>query len=388
MYVYADNAATTPMSETAMRAVDEAMHTLWGNPSSPHAVGQAAAAALDEARRTVADCLGAAGPDEIVFTGGGSEADNQAIRSAAYIGARAGKRHLISTVFEHHAVLHTLAALEREGFEVTLLPVGTDGVADPAAVAAAIRPDTSLVTVMYANNELGTIQPIRAIGRVCRAAGVLFHTDAVQAVGRVPVDVTADCVDLLSLSAHKFHGPKGVGVLYVRRGVEVTPLILGGGQEAGRRAGTENLPGIAGLAAALSEAVSGLADTMPRVAALRDDLLRRLTAAIPGTHLNGAADAGRRLPGTLSLCFEGVTGEAVVLRADLAGIAISAGSACTSGCLEPSHVMTAIGRDPALALGAVRISLSGRTTEAEVSYIADTLPRIVRALRGEGRREK
>ncbi|MCQ2430378.1 MAG: cysteine desulfurase [Clostridia bacterium] len=381
MYVYADNAATTPMSGTAMRAVEEAMRSLWGNPSSLHGTGQRAAAALADCRSRMAGCLGAQSPDEIVFTGGGSEADNQAIRSAAYTGARNGKKHIVSTAFEHHAVLRTLDALAGEGFEITLLPVGGNGVVDPDDVRAAIRPDTALVSVMYANNEIGTIQPIREIGRVCRERGVLFHTDAVQAVGRIPVDVTADFVDLLSLSAHKFHGPKGVGALYVRHGTDVLPLILGGGQESGRRAGTENLPGIAGMSAALCEAVSGLPETRVRVAALRDRLVKSLTDAIPGTVLNGTADRDKRLPGTVSLCFEGVSGEAVVLRADMAGIALSAGSACTSGCLEPSHVMTAIGRDPTLALGAVRISLSGQTTEAEVSYIADTLPVIISALR-------
>lgn len=380
--VYADNAATTPMSETAIRAVESAMRTLWGNPSSLHAAGQDAKAALEHARRRVAACLGAApsGSDRIIFTSGGSEADNQAIRSAAMAGARMGRRHILSTPIEHHAVLHTLTALEAEGFTVEMLPVSREGRVDPADVAQAIRPDTALVTVMYANNEIGTCQPIRAIGRLCRARGVLFHTDAVQAVGHIPVDVTADCIDYLSLSAHKFHGPKGIGALYVRAGAPVSPLIYGGAQEGGMRAGTENLPAVLGMTAALCEAVEHLTDA-PHIAALRDRLAGGLLTAIPGCVRNGTSDPTGCLPGIVSLCIAGVESEALLLRADLCGIALSAGAACASGALEPSHVLRAIGCPESLAVGAVRLSLSAQNTEADVDYILGKLPGIVADLR-------
>lgn len=380
--VYADNAATTAPSPAVIAHMTLAMETLYGNPSSLHTVGQEAREALEEARAQIAQCLHAADTREIIFTSGGSESDNTAIRSAAYTGAKKGKKHLISTAFEHHAVLHTLEALQKEGFEVTLLPVSTEGSVTPEQVRAAIRPDTALVSVMYANNEIGTVQPIREIAAVCRAAGVMFHTDAVQAVGHIPVDVQTDGVDMLSLSAHKFHGPKGVGVLYVRRGVPLVPLIRGGAQERRLRAGTEDLPSILGMTVALREATDHLAENMTRLSALRDRLTDGILQ-IPHTVLNGTAlrDATHRLPGTVNVCVEGIEGESLLLRLDLAGICASSGSACTSGSLEPSHVLLAIGRSAEIAHGSLRLSLSDNNTEEDVDYILDKLPGIVSALR-------
>lgn len=380
--VYADNAATTAMSDAALQKMGEALRSQYGNPSSLHTVGQEAKVYLEDARARVAKCLGAADPREIIFTSGGSESDNTAIRSAAYNGAKKGKKHLISTAFEHHAVLHTLDALKKEGFEVTLLPVSSDGFVTAEQVRAAIRPDTALVSVMYANNEIGTIQPIREIGEVCRAAGVVFHTDAVQAVGHVPVDVQADHIDMLSLSAHKFHGPKGIGVLYVRRGIPLIPLIRGGAQERNLRAGTENLPAILSMTAALEEAVGHLPENMAYLSALRDRLIDGILA-IPHTVLNGTTlrDPAHRLPGTVNVCVEGIEGESLLLRLDLAGICASSGSACTSGSLEPSHVLLAIGRPAEIAHGSLRLSLSEKNTEDDVDYILDKLPGIVATLR-------
>ncbi len=380
--VYADNAATTAMSGAATEKMVWALKNMYGNPSSLHTLGQEAKVCLEEARSSVAACLGAADPREIIFTSGGSESDNTAIRSAAYLGAKKGKRHLISTAFEHHAVLHTLDALKKEGFEVTLLPVSPDGFVTAEQVRAAIRPDTALVSVMYANNEIGTVQPIREIGTVCRDAGVVFHTDAVQAVGHIPVDVQADCVDMLSLSAHKFHGPKGVGVLYVRRGIPLIPLIRGGSQERNLRAGTENLPSVLAMAAALEEAVGELPERMRQVSRLRDRLIDGILA-IPHTVLNGTAlrDTAHRLPGTVNVCVEGIEGESLLLRLDLAGICASSGSACTSGSLEPSHVLLAIGRPAEIAHGSLRLSLSEFNTEEDVDLILEKLPGIVAALR-------
>ena len=375
--IYADNAATTPVSPAARAAMIDAMDRLWGNPSSLYAFGQRAEEALSDARARVAGCLGAE-PGEIVFTSGGSEADNQALRSGAAFGAKKGKKHIISTAFEHHAVLHTLDALRTEGFEVTLLPVHSDGLVRPEELQAALRPDTALVSVMFANNEIGTIQPIARLGRICRDAGVLFHTDAVQAAGHIAIDVKAMNIDMLSLSGHKFHGPKGVGALYVRRGVPVVPLIHGGAQERRRRAGTENLPAIAGMAAALEEACAHLEENAARVSALRDRLIAGLSA-IPHAALNGAA--APRLPGNVNFCFEGIEGESLLLMLDEAGIAASSGSACTSGSLDPSHVLLAIGRPHEVAHGSLRLSLSEANTDEDVEHILKEVPRVVSYLR-------
>ena len=369
--IYADNAATTSLSPAALGAMMPWLTDGYGNPSSLYTFGQRAKEALEDARATVARCIGAA-PGEIWFTSGGSEADNQALRSAAAIGARQGKRHLISTAFEHHAVLHTLAQLEREGFEVTLLEVGKKGLVTPRQVADAIRPDTALVSVMYANNEIGTIQPIAEIGAVCRERGVLFHTDAVQAAGHLPVDVAAQNIDLLSISAHKFHGPKGVGALFARRGVPLTPLICGGAQERGKRAGTENVAAAVGMAAALSESVAGMAQNAQKLTVLRDRLIAGLER-IPYGQLNG--DRTRRLPGNVSFCFEGIEGESMLLLLDDAGICASSGSACTSGSLDPSHVLLAIGRPHEVAHGSLRLTLGEDAAE-------ETVDEIIRAVTG------
>ena len=373
MYVYADNAATTAMSETALEAMLPCLREEYANPSSLHTPGQRAAEKLTEAREIFARHLGAS-PAEITFTSGGSESDNQALRSGAMLGLRKGKKHIISTKFEHHAVLHTLQALEKEGFEVTLLDIPSDGVVTAEQVRAAIRPDTALVSVMFANNEIGTIQPIAEIAAVCREAGVLFHTDAVQAAGHLPIDVKELGVDMLSLSAHKFHGPKGVGVLYARRGVALTNVIYGGAQERGRRAGTENVPGIVGAAAAFEEACAHMEENAQKMAALRDRLIRDLTA-IPHTVLNG--DAERRLPGNVNVCFEGIEGESLLLMLDAKGIAASSGSACTSGSLDPSHVLLALGRPHEVAHGSLRLSLSHYNTDADVDHILSVVPGVV-----------
>ena len=375
--VYADNAATTQMSRTAIEAMLPYMETIYGNPSSLHSVGQQAAEALQSARERVAKCLNAS-PREIYFTSGGSEADNQAILSAARLGERKGKKHIISTAFEHHAVLHTLKKLEKEGFEVELLPVGPIGTVTAQQVKDAIREDTCLVTVMYANNEIGSILPIAEIGRVCREAGVLFHTDAVQAAGHIPIDVKAQSIDMLSLSAHKFHGPKGIGLLYARQGVPLTSLIEGGAQERGKRAGTENIPAIMGMAAALEEACAHIDENAEKVSALRDRLIAGLSN-IPHSALNG--DPVNRLPGNVSFCFEGIEGESLLLLLDAKGICASSGSACTSGSLDPSHVLLAIGRPHEVAHGSLRLSLCEWNSDEDVARILAAVPEVVAYLR-------
>ena len=375
--VYADNAATTQMSRAAIDAMLPYMETVYGNPSSLHSVGQQAAEALQNARERIAACLNAL-PREIYFTSGGSEADNQAILSAARLGARKGKKHIISTAFEHHAVLHTLKKLEKEGFEIELLPVGATGTITAQQVKSALRADTCLVTVMYANNEIGSILPIAEIGEVCREAGVLFHTDAVQAAGHVPIDVQAQHIDMLSLSAHKFHGPKGIGVLYARQGVPLTSLIEGGAQERGKRAGTENLPAIMGMAAALEDACAHIDENARKVSALRDRLIAGLSK-IPHSALNG--DPVNRLPGNVSFCFEGIEGESLLLLLDAKGICASSGSACTSGSLDPSHVLLAIGRPHEVAHGSLRLSLCEWNTDEDVDRILAAVPEVVAYLR-------
>ena len=377
MQIYLDNAATTRISPAALRAMLPCLEEHYGNPSSLYAFGQDARERLERARAQIAARLHCEAK-EVYFTSGGSEADNQALRSAARIGAAKGKRHIVSTAFEHHAVLHTLDRLREEGFEVTLLDVHGDGLVRPAEVAAAIRPDTCLVSVMYANNEIGTIQPVAEIGRICREKGVLFHTDAVQATGHLPIDVQEQNIDLLSLSAHKFHGPRGAGVLYARTSVRLTPLIEGGAQERGRRAGTENLPAIVGMAAALEEACRDGDARRVRVAALRDRLIRGL-ARIPHAVLNG--DPVQRLPGNVNFCFEGIEGESLLLLLDDEGICASSGSACTSGSLDPSHVLLAIGRPHEIAHGSLRLTLSEQTTEEEIDYTIDAVTRAVARLR-------
>lgn len=377
MQVYADNAATTKMSRTAIEAMLPYMETYFGNPSSLHSVGQRANEGLQQARETVAEVLGCQ-PKEIYFTSGGSEADNQAIVSAALYGAKKGKKHIISTAFEHHAVLHTLKRLEQQGFDITLLEVHQNGMVTPEQVAAAIREDTCLVTIMYANNEVGSIQPIAEIGAVCKEKGVLFHTDAVQAAGHLHIDVKEQNIDMLSLSAHKFHGPKGVGVLYARRGVVLTNLIEGGAQEQGKRAGTENIPGIVAMAAALKEANDHLDENAAKTAALRDKLIEGLLQ-IPHAALNG--DRDHRLPGNVNFCFEGIEGESLLLMLDDKGICASSGSACTSGSLDPSHVLLAIGRPHEIAHGSLRLSLCEWNTAEEVEYMLAEIPKIVAHLR-------
>ncbi|MBO4627190.1 MAG: IscS subfamily cysteine desulfurase [Lachnospiraceae bacterium] len=376
--IYADNAATTRMSEAAIHTMVSLAQETWGNPSSLYTTGQRAKEVLEEARSAVAAAIGAE-PREILFTSGGSEADNQAIRSAAELGKKKGKTHIISTAFEHHAVLHTLKKLESEGFTVTLLPVHENGLVVPEEVEAAITDETALVTVMFANNEIGTIQPIREIGAICRARGVLFHTDAVQAVGHLPIDVMLDNIDLLSASAHKFHGPKGVGFLYARKGIRLTNLIEGGAQERGRRAGTENVPGIGAMATALTEAAAGMSESAKRLSALRDRLIAGLSE-IPHSALNG--DATKRLPSNVNFCFEGIEGESLLLLLDDRGIAASSGSACTSGSLDPSHVLLAIGRVHDVAHGSLRLSIGDDITEADVEYIIKNVKEVVEYLRG------
>ena len=377
MSIYADHAATTAMSEAAIEATTRCMREEYGNPSSLYRIGQRAKETLEKAREEIAAVIGAQAR-EIFFTSGGSEADNQAIRSAALAGKKKGKNHIISTAFEHHAVLHTLEQLKTEGFEVTLLDVHENGVVLPEEVEAAIRPDTCLVTVMYANNEIGTIQPIREIGAVCRAHQVLFHTDAVQAAGPLAIDVQAENIDYLSASAHKFHGPKGTGFLYARKGVPLLPLINGGAQEKGKRAGTENLPGIVGMAAALKETVAERDAEAARLTALRDRLIAGLEE-IPHSALNG--DAEKRLPGNVSFCFEGIEGESLLLLLDEKGISASSGSACTSGSLDPSHVLLAIGRVHDVAHGSLRLTLGRENTPEDVEYIISAVKDVVAYLR-------
>ena len=377
MQIYADNAATTKMSRTAIDAMLPYMETYFGNPSSLHTIGQQAAEALQKARETVAECLGCQ-PREITFTSGGSEADNQALVSAARIGERKGRKHIISTAFEHHAILHTLKKLEKEGFDVQLLDVGPTGTVTAQQVADAIREDTCLVTIMYANNEIGSILPIPEIGAVCREKGVLFHTDAVQAAGHLHIDVKAQDIDMLSLSAHKFHGPKGVGVLYARQGIPLTNIIEGGAQERGKRAGTENIPGIVSMAAALQEACAHIDENAAKVSALRDKLMAGLSQ-IPHSALNG--DPVHRLPGNVNFCFEGIEGESLLLLLDAKGICASSGSACTSGSLDPSHVLLAIGRPHEVAHGSLRLSLCEWNTQEEVDYMLQVIPEVVAYLR-------
>ena len=376
--IYADNAATTRMSDAALETFCSLQKEMWGNPSSLYAHGQRAKEVLEQAREEVAAVIGA-DPREIIFTAGGSEADNQAIRSAAALGKKQGKLHILSSAFEQHAVLHTLDQLKKEGFEVTLLDVHEDGLVRPEEVAAAIRDDTCLVTIMYANNEIGTIQPIAEIGAICRGKNVLFHTDAVQAVGHLPIDVHAQNIDLLSASAHKFHGPKGVGFLYARKGIRLTSLIAGGAQERGKRAGTENVPGIAAMATALKEANANLSANAAHLVQMRDRLIAGLSK-IPHGALNG--DAVRRLPGNVNFCFEGIEGESLLLLLDDKGIAASSGSACTSGSLDPSHVLLAIGRVHDVAHGSLRLSLGEDVTETEVDEIIAAVTDVVAYLRG------
>lgn len=375
--IYADNAATTAMSDRAIEALTPYLKEVYGNPSSLHTVGQTAKEALEEARARVAKCLNAE-PNEIYFTSGGSEADNQCIRSAAVNGLRKGKKHIISSAFEHHAVLHTLKKLEKEGFEVTYLDVHADGLVTAKQVEEAIRPDTALVTIMYANNEVGTIQPVRDIGEVCKKAGVPFHTDAVQAVGHIAVDVKADNIDMLSLSGHKFHGPKGVGALYCKRGIPLNTFIEGGAQERNRRAGTENIGGIVSMAAALEEACAGMSENSAKLIKMRERLIDGLSK-IPHSKLNG--DRKKRLPANVNMCFEGIEGEGLLLLLDAKGICASSGSACTSGSLDPSHVLLALGLPHEVAHGSLRLSLSAYNTEEDVDAILKAVPEVVDYLR-------
>lgn len=376
--IYADNAATTKISQTAMKAMISAMENSYGNPSSIHQIGMAANDALQTAREQIARCLGCM-PKEIFFTSGGTESDNQAIMSAAMLGAKQNKRHIISTAFEHHAVLHTLRRLKEQGFEIQLLDVGAEGNITAAQVEEAIRPDTCLVTVMFANNEIGSVLPIAEIGEVCRAHGVLFHTDAVQAAGHIPVNVREQNIDMLSLSAHKFHGPRGIGALYVKRGIELISLMEGGGQERGKRPGTENLPAIMGMAAALKEECTLMEQNEAKVTAMRDRLIQGLSQ-IPYSILNGSRE--KRLPGNVNFCFEGVSGESLLLLLDSRGLCASSGSACASGALDPSHVLLALGLSPEIAQGSLRISLDISNTEEEIDYMLEVIPQVVEQLRG------
>ena len=376
--IYADNAATTKISQTAMKAMISAMENSYGNPSSIHQIGMGANDALQTAREQIARCLGCM-PKEIFFTSGGTESDNQAIVSAAMLGAKQNKRHIISTAFEHHAVLHTLRRLKEQGFEIQLLDVGAEGNITAAHVEEAIRPDTCLVTVMFANNEIGSVLPIAEIGEACRAHGVLFHTDAVQAAGHIPVNVKKQNIDMLSLSAHKFHGPRGIGALYVKRGIELTSLMEGGGQERGKRPGTENLPAIMGMAAALKEECTLMEQNEAKVIAMRDRLIQGLSQ-IPYSILNGSRE--KRLPGNVNFCFEGVSGESLLLLLDSRGICASSGSACASGALDPSHVLLSLGLAPEIAQGSLRISLDISNTEEEIDYMLEVIPQVVEQLRG------
>ena len=376
--IYADNAATTKMSDIAVKTMISVANETYGNPSSLYAFGQRAKEVLEKAREDVASVIGA-DPKEITFTSGGSEADNQAILSAAKIGEKNGKKHIVSSAFEHHAVLHTLSKLEKEGFEITLLDVHENGIIRPEEVAKAIRKDTCLVTIMFANNEIGTIQPIREIGAVCREHGVLFHTDAVQAVGHININVKDDNIDMLSASAHKFHGPKGVGFLYAKKGIRLTNLIEGGAQEKGKRAGTENVPGIAAMAEALKESAAGIAKNSAYLSSVRDKIIAGLKE-IPHSAING--DEQRRLPGNINFCFEGIEGESLLLLLDDKGIAASSGSACTSGSLDPSHVLLAIGRVHDVAHGSLRLSIGEDITDADADYIISSVKKVVEYLRG------
>lgn len=377
MSIYADNAATTKPSEHVISEMVRVMRNAYGNPSSIHSMGGDALDELETARKTIADILGCT-PSEIVFTSGGSEADNQAIISSVYTGAKAGKKHIVSTAFEHHAVLHTLDRLREQGFDVTLVPVNEDGIVKPEDIENAIRDDTALVSVMYANNEIGTIQPVGAIGKICKEHGVVFHTDAVQAFGNIAVSL--ENIDMLSLSAHKFHGPKGVGLLYVRHGCELLSLINGGGQEKGRRAGTENLPGIVGMAAAMKDAAENLEEKSRSLTAKRNYIISELKK-IPNSVLNG--DEENRLPGNINMCFEGIDGEPLILILDLRGIEASSGSACTSGSLEPSHVLRAIGRNSEIARGSLRLSIGEDITDDDARSIVKNVTETVEFLRNK-----
>ena len=376
--IYADNAATTKMSDAAIDAMTDCMRNIYGNPSSLYEVGQRAKEVLEDSRDEIIKAIGADNFREIIFTSGGSEADNQALRTAAEIGRAAGKMHIISSAFEHHAILHTLNKLEKEGFEVTYLDVHEDGLVRPEEVEAAIRPDTCLVTIMYANNEIGTIQPIREIGAICRAKGVLFHTDAVQAIGHIPVNVKDDNIDMLSASAHKFHGPKGTGFLYVRKGIKISNLIEGGAQERGKRAGTENVPGIRATAVALKDAIAHMEENDKIIRAKRDRLIAGLKE-IPHSAING--DENKRLPGNVNFCFEGIEGESLLLLLDDKGIQASSGSACTSGSLDPSHVLLAIGRVHDVAHGSLRLSIDETISDEDVEYIINAVKEVVTYLR-------
>ena len=377
MMIYADNAATTKVSRAAIEAMIPCLEEQYGNPSSLYTLGQRAKEILEEARAKIAAAIGAE-PNEITFTSGGSEADNQAIRSAAMIGKKKGKTHIISTAFEHHAVLHTLAALEKEGFTYTLLDVHEDGLVRPEELEAAIRDDTCLVTIMYANNEIGTVQPIAELGAICKKRGVIFHTDAVQAVGHLPINVKEQNIDMLSSSAHKYHGPKGIGFLYARKGIRLTNLIEGGAQERGKRAGTENVAEVAAMAAALEEAVANMDRNAAHMSALRDKIIKGLSE-IPHSALNG--DAVKRLPGNINFCFEGIEGESLLLLLDDRGICASSGSACTSGSLDPSHVLLAIGRVHDVAHGSLRLSIGDDITEEQADYIIKNVREVVEYLR-------
>lgn len=393
MRIYADNAATTRTGKAAIDAMLPYMTGIYGNPSSLHSAGQEAKEALENARAEMGRLLDC-DPKGIIFTSGGSEADNQALLTCAAIGNRKQKKHIISTAFEHHAVLHALNKLEKQGFEITLLPVHENGIVRPDDVRAAIRPDTVALSCMYANNEIGTVQPIAEIGAICREAGIIFHVDAVQAVGHLPLSIEKENIDMLSLSAHKFHGPKGVGALYCRKGIPLYTLIEGGAQERGKRAGTENVAGIVGMAAALREAVDTMSETSPRLAKMRDELIDGLLDRIPHSRVNG--DRVKRLPGNINMCFEGIEGESLLLYLDDKGICASSGSACTSGSLDPSHVLLAIGLVHDIAHGSLRISLCEENTEDEIKYMLDAIPDVVSRLREmspvwhdltEGRRE-
>lgn len=377
MSIYADNAATTKMSRKAVEAMLPYMETDYGNPSSLHSAGQKAKEALEEAREQTAACLGCS-PKEIYFTSCGSESDNQAILSAAAIGEKKGKKHIISTAFEHHAVLHTLEKLKKQGFEIELLDVHSCGNITAEQVEKAVREDTCLVTSMYANNEIGSVLPVSEIGRVCRERGVLFHTDAVQAVGHIKINVYEQNIDMLSLSAHKFHGPKGIGALYVKKGIPIIPVIEGGAQERGKRAGTENIPAIVGMAAALTEMCGKIDENTVKISALRDKLIKGLSE-IPHSALNG--DPENRLPANVSFCFEGIEGESLLLLLDSKGICASSGSACTSGSLDPSHVLLAIGRPHEIAHGSLRLSLSEDNSEEEIDFMLEEIPKVVEYLR-------
>nr|WP_316622618.1 cysteine desulfurase family protein [uncultured Ruminococcus sp.] len=377
MQIYADNAATTKMSEAAIKAMTDCAKSYWGNPSSLYTIGQKAKELLEEARADIARIINAE-PREILFTSGGSEADNQALLSAAMLGKKQGKTHIISSAFEHHAILHTLKRLEQNGFSVTLLPVHENGVVDPEELKEAIDDNTCLVTVMTANNEIGTIQPIKELGAICRERGVLFHTDAVQAVGHIPLDVKAQNIDMLSASAHKFHGPKGVGFLYAKKGVRLSNLIEGGAQERGKRAGTENLPGILSMVAALKEAVAGMDKHAEHMKKVRDHLIEGLSQ-IPHSALNGEAE--RRLAGNVNFSFEGIEGESLLILLDQRGISASSGSACTSGALDPSHVLLAIGRIHDVAHGSLRLSIGEDITMEEADYIIENVREVVEYLR-------